>query len=419
MDQQFKAIGLSFKNTSLEVREQLTMNESSSKRLMTYMKDFNCAELLVISTCNRTEFYYSADEEAEKALLSGISLITSIPKDTLESYFISYNDDEAVTHLFQVSLGLEAQVVGDLQIINQVKNAYQWSADEGMAGPYMHRLMHTIFFTNKKVVQETSFRDGAASVSYAAKELVEDLSKEIAAPKILLLGLGEIGTDVARNLSGTAKAEIFLSNRTRSKAEEIARECNFQIVDWKDFPSMLKQVDVIVSSVAAPQPLVTKELLADTEILSHKFFIDLSVPRSIANDLEEIPGAILYNIDEIRNRTSETLKKRIEAVPQVEKIVAEAIEDFNNWSKEMIVSPTIKKLKDALEQIRKEEMARYIKNADEKEAKIMDKLSKSMMQKIMKLPVLQLKAACKRGEANQLIDLLHDLFDLEVKAPKK
>jgi glutamyl-tRNA reductase len=419
MDQQFKAIGLSFKNTSLEVREQLTMNESSSKRLMTYMKDFNCAELLVISTCNRTEFYYSADEEAEKALLSGISLITSIPKDTLESYFISYNDDEAVTHLFQVSLGLEAQVVGDLQIINQVKNAYQWSADEGMAGPYMHRLMHTIFFTNKKVVQETSFRDGAASVSYAAKELVEDLSKEIAAPKILLLGLGEIGTDVARNLSGTAKAEIFLSNRTRSKAEEIARECNFQIVDWKDFPSMLKQVDVIVSSVAAPQPLVTKELLADTEILSHKFFIDLSVPRSIANDLEEIPGAILYNIDEIRNRTSETLKKRIEAVPQVEKIVAEAIEDFNNWSKEMIVSPTIKKLKDALEQIRKEEMARYIKNADEKEAKIMDKLSKSMMQKIMKLPVLQLKAACKRGEANQLIDLLHDLFDLEAKAPKK
>lgn len=419
MDQQFKAIGLSFKNTSLEVREQLTMNESSSKKLMTYMKDFNCTELLVVSTCNRTEFYFNADEEAERALLSGISLITSIPKETLKAHFISYNETEAVTHLFNVSMGLEAQVVGDLQIINQVKKAYQWSADEAMAGPYLHRLMHTIFFTNKRVVQETSFRDGAASVSYAAKELVEDLIKEINAPKILLLGLGEIGADVARNLSGTTKAQVFISNRTRSKAEEIVSECGFELIDWEKFPSLLKEVDVVVSSIAAPKPVITKELLADSEMLSHKFFIDLSVPRSIAKDLEEIPGAILYNIDEIRSRASETLQKRIEAIPQVEKIIAEAIEEFNNWSKEMIVSPTIKKLKNALEQIRKEEMARYIKNADEKEAKIMDKLSKSMMQKIMKLPVLQLKAACQRGEADQLIGLLHDLFDLEAKAPKK
>ena len=395
------------------------MNESSSRQLMSYMKDLHCTELLVLSTCNRTEFYYSAEREVENALLSGISMFTGVSTEVLKENLISYSEDEAVTHLFRVSLGLEAQVVGDLQIINQVKRAYQWSADEDMAGPYLHRLLHTIFYTTKRVVQETCFRDGAASVSYAAKELVEDLTKEVNAPKVLLLGLGEIGTDVAKNLAGNTKAEIFLANRTRSKAVEIAAECNFQLIDWENFPAMVNEVDVVVSSAAVRQPIITKEIFNGREILSHKFFIDLSVPRSIAGDLEEIPGAILYNIDEIRNKASETLQKRIGAIPQVEYIISEAIDDFNNWSKEMMVSPTIKKLKNALEQIRQEEIARYMKNADAEQSKVMDKLSKSMMQKVLKLPVLQLKAACQRGEANQLIDLLHDLFDLEGQAAKK
>lgn len=413
MGEGFRALCLSFKTTPVKVREQLAMNEISSKQLMAFMKDYDCTELLVISTCNRTEFYFNAEDAAEKALVEGISLVNNIDKQAFLPYLRCFTEPEAVSHLFRVSIGLESQVVGDLQIINQVKRSYQWSADEAMAGPYLHRLMHTIFYTNKRVVQETIFRDGAASISYVAKELAEDLTKDFHSPKILLLGLGEIGLDVARNLSGHARAQIYIANRTRSKAEAIASEFNYSLVEWDDYLSFINEADVIISSVAAPQPIITKNLLQNFQILTHKFFIDLSVPRSIVQDVEQILGAIVYNIDEIQNKASETLQKRLEAVPKVECIVYEAIEDFHNWSREMIVSPTIKKLKNALEQIRQEQLARYVKTADTKDAKLLDKLSKSMVQKVMKLHVLQLKAACQRGEANKIMDILHDLFDLE------
>lgn len=418
MDQRFKAIGLSFKNTSLEVRESLAMDESTAKKLMTFMKDFNCSELLVVSTCNRTEFYYTADKQAEEALLTGLSLIKRISKEDIIPYLTHYKGKKAVEHLFRVSVGLEAQVVGDLQIINQVKRAYQWCADEDMAGPFLHRLMHTIFYTNKRVVQETNFRDGAASISYAAKELVEDLARGIHDAKVLLLGLGEIGEDVARNLF-ESNLSISLTNRTHSKAKAIGSEGNLHVIDWNELEKAIDEADIIVSSVSAGKPVITKELLKDKEILSHKFFIDLSVPRSLDHDLEEIPGVVVYNIDEIQEKASETLQKRIEAIPQVEKIISDSIIEFQSWSKEMEVSPTIKKIKDALEQIRQEELARYLKNATPEEADIMEKVSKGMMQKIMKLPVLQLKAACQRGDADKLIDVLQELFDLESVALKK
>ncbi|UII34940.1 glutamyl-tRNA reductase [Fulvivirga ulvae] len=414
MQETFKVLGLSFKNTPLEIREKLALDEAHAKRLMKFMNEFTQAtDVLVLSTCNRTEIYYSCKKELTKEILQGISLIKGI--DTpISEYFISYKKHNvAVERLFKVSMGLEAQVVGDLQISNQVKKAYQWTADEDMAGPFLHRLMHTIFFTNKRVVQETSFRDGAASVSYATKELIEDITSEIKDPRVLILGLGEIGRDVCRNLVDSKISHVTITNRTEEKAIALAGECGFKTVPFSTALDAIQNADVVVSSIATESPFITKEVAEKLEILSFKFFIDLSVPRSIEVSIEDIPGALVYNIDNIQSKASEALEKRTAAIPEVEKIIAEAILEFNDWSKEMIVSPTIKKLKNALEEIRKEELARYLKNADAREAKIVDKVTKSMMQKVMKLPVLQLKAACKRGEAETLIDILNDLFDLE------
>lgn len=415
MQETFKVLGLSFKNTPILVREKLALDEGYSKKLMTFIREYTQAsDVLVLSTCNRTEIYYNSNEDLTKEILKGISLVKGVDEKDISEYFISYtNHEEAVQRLFDVSMGLEAQVVGDLQISNQVKKAYQWSADENMAGPFLHRLMHTIFFTNKRVVQETSFRDGAASVSYATKELVEDITSKIHEPRILILGLGEIGRDVCRNLVDSKIKNILIANRTEEKALAMAKECGFKTVSFDYITEAIQGADVIISSIAADQPFITKELVEKLEILSFKFFIDLSVPRSVEVAIEEVPGALVYNIDNIQNKASEALEKRTAAIPDVQRIIAEAIAEFNDWSKEMIVSPTIKKLKNALEDIRKEELARYLKDADSKEAKVVDAVTKSMMQKIMKLPVLQLKAACKRGDAETLIGVLHDLFDLE------
>ena len=207
--------------------------------------------------------------------------------------------------------------------------------------------------------------------------------------------------------------DVMVANRTRSKAETVASECGFKVIPFESALEYLDKVNVIISSIATETPFITKDIVTGLDMHSYKFFIDLAVPRSIDLQVEEVHGALVYNIDNIQNKASEALDRRIASIPQVKTIIAEAMVDFEDWSKEMIVSPTIKKLKNALEEIRKEELARYLKDATNEEAKIAEKVTKSMMQKVMKLPVLQLKAACKRGEAETLIDVLSDLFDLE------
>ncbi len=416
MQNQFKAVSLSYKKAPLQIREAISLSEEACKGLLQLLRDFTPAtDVLVLSTCNRTEVYYSAEEDLSKQVIKLIGLQNKLPHITdYSEYFTVLNDsDAAVSHLFHVAMGLEAQVVGDIQISNQVKRAYQWSADENMAGPYLHRLMHTIFFTNKKVVQETSFRDGAASVSYAATELIEELTADLIDPRILVIGLGEIGADACRNLINFKRGRVSITNRTESKAVALAAELNFQTIPFAQVHEAIADADVVVCSVAAAEPFITKELIAGTEILSHKFLIDLSVPRSVDSLVEDLPGVLLYNVDDIENKATAALEKRKAAIPEVKRIIEESIAEFNDWSKEMMVSPTIHKLKNALEQIRQEEMTRYLKSLNEEEAKAVEKVTKSMMQKIIKLPVLQLKAACKRGEAETLIDVLNDLFNLE------
>jgi glutamyl-tRNA reductase len=204
-----------------------------------------------------------------------------------------------------------------------------------------------------------------------------------------------------------------------AKAESLAKEANLDSGGLDQLNTQLKTADVIISSVSGQQPLVTEENLKEFEILKHKYFIDLSMPRSIDPTLESISGVEVYNLDDLRNKTNEALQKRKSSIPKVEAIIGEAIDEFNDWSREMILSTTIQKIKNALEQIRKEELARFIKNADTNEAAKLDEMSRSLMQKILKYPVLQLKAACRRGEAETLSELLLDLFDLERISEKK
>jgi glutamyl-tRNA reductase len=413
MYNQFKSISLSHRNAPLAIREQLALNEAEAKGIMLRLKDFfDVSDVLAVSTCNRTEIYYSSSSDWNEDIIKLLLIEKGISDtESFINYFEKFSEGEAaVQHLFQVATGLQSQVVGDMQIPNQIKHAYQWSADLNMAGPFLHRLLHTIFFANKRVAQETFFRDGAASVSYAAVELLEGLTPN---PKILVVGLGEIGTDVCRNLAQKRDVEVTLINRTKSKAEKLGTELGFRVADFFDIEAEISKADIIVSSIARDEPFFTKEMMVRLRGMSFKYFIDLSVPRSVSPEVEEIPGVVLYTIDSIRSKADEALHRRLDAVPHVREIIDEAVVEFNDWSREMIVSPTIQKLKGALEQIRKEELTRFTKNLSDSELEKVERITTSMMQKILKLPVLQLKAACKRGEAETLIDVLNDLFNLE------
>lgn len=419
MSQHFKSLALSYKTAPLKIREQVSLNESGAKQLLHFLRDYTPAtDLLVVSTCNRTEIYYSSEKDLSEDIFKGLSLIKN-PEKGFEQHFARFEATACIRHLFEVAIGLDAQVIGDLQISGQVKNAYQWSADENVAGPFLHRLMHTIFFANKRVVQETAFRDGAASISYAAKELAEDLTTGIREPKVLVVGVGEIGQDICLNLKDSRLQQVTILNRTPEKAEILAAKCNFTSRKIEHLREEIANADVIVSSVSGNEPLITRELLKDMRIFSHKFFIDLSMPRSIEPAVEEIPGVIIYNLDDIQEKTTEAVEKRKASVPHVQNIISAAMVEFEDWSKEMVVSPTIQKLKNSLEQIRKEELTRFLKNAKPEEAQKLEEMSRSLMQKILKYPVLHLKAACKRGEAESLSELLQELFNLEKSATEK
>ena len=410
----FKAITISHKKASLQLRGQIALNEEESKALMLKIREsVEVSEVLVLSTCNRTEVYYVSENNLGEEIIRLIASQKVLSSNEILPYFeIIDENNEAVRYLFEVSMGLHSQVIGDLQIPNQVKHAYQWAADVQMAGPFLHRLLHTIFFTNKKIVQETSFRDGAASTSYATVEVMETFLPLLSNPKVLVVGLGEIGEDVCRTLADKGYKNITITNRTLEKAQKLANELGFEVADYQFVNQNILDADIVISSVRCEAPIITKETLKD-KTLAVKYLIDLSVPNSIAADIEEVTGVVAYDLDTIQRRANEALKRRMEAIPQVLSIISDAIGEFDNWSQEMIVSPTIQKLKGALEQIRKEEMARFVKDLSAEEVEKMDKITSSMMQKIIKLPVIQLKAACKRGEAETLIDVLNDLFNLE------
>jgi glutamyl-tRNA reductase len=411
MYESLKVVGLSHDSSPLAIRESVAFSENESRNFLDRMREIlGVEEALILSTCNRTEIYYTSDLDLSNAILNLLKIEKGIDHG-IDSYFWNKENLPALRHLFRVALGLEAKVLGDFQISNQVKKAYQCSADQHLSGPFFHRLMHTIFYANKRVVQETVFRDGAASVSYACVGLVQQFIQNFSDPKILVLGLGEIGRDVADNME-EMNASITLSNRNALTTHALAKQYGYEVLPFEELLKNIAKFDVIISSVQVPKPIIMKDHIPE-QLLSQKLFVDLAVPRSMDSELDTIDGIILYNVDQIEEQTSGIIERRRAAITEVELILDETIEELKNWSLEMEVSPTIKKLKKALEEIRKEEIARYVGKVTEVEQDLIDKVTKSIVQKVIKLPVLQLKAACKRGEAETLVEVLNDLFNLE------
>ncbi len=408
----FKAVGISYCNAPLEVREAIALGGDEGRAFLFRLKEtFSLNEALVISTCNRTEVYYSFPESLDSEIISLLTAHKVIRQDLIAEYFKTYDDKDSILHLFEVSLGLDSRVLGDIQISNQVKRAYQESADLEMAGPFLHRLMHTIFFAHKRVVQETRLQDGNASVASVAVELIKGFIESISSPRVALIGLGEIGQNVLENLK-ELEATICLVNRTKSRAEKLAFSSNISVASFSDLKTVIKDNDVIISAVSSNDEIITPAHLTHDDVY-HKFLIDLSVPRSISAELGSVPGIALYNVDQLSEKTEKARKIREKSIPDVRNIVEDAIAGFHQWEVEMEVSPTIQRLKKALEQIRKEELARHFGKVTDEEMDFLEVVTKNMIQKVIKLPVLQLKAACKRGESENLVGVLNDLFNLE------
>ncbi|MBX0332333.1 glutamyl-tRNA reductase [Pontibacter sp. HSC-14F20] len=416
MQNQFKALTLSYKQAPIAVREAVSLNEIGCRNLLDKIREFtNAQDVMVLSTCNRTEVYYAAAQDLSREIIKLIAIEKGfIATKEISTYFQHITDhQQAVQHLFYVSLGLESQVVGDMQILNQVKKAYQWTADADMAGPFLHRLMHTIFYTNKQVFNQTAFFDGAASVSYATVELVEELTRGMVDPRVLMIGVGEIGANVCDNFGKSKISNVAIANRTHHKALELAQKTNARAIYWENVWEEMANADVVISSVPGDCFFIGQTDVAKLGENAPQFFVDLSMPRSIDAAIEALPNTRVYNVDNIRNRATEALAIRIAAIPQVKEIITEALAEFSTWTREMAMSPALQQFKNRLEEIRQQELARYTKKLGDDQKELVEAITKNILNKIVKLPALELKAACQRGGSEALLEGLSALFNLE------
>jgi glutamyl-tRNA reductase len=415
MLERFRAISISYKTAPLRVREQFALAEQeASQYLQNLSQVLGLTEVMVVSTCNRSEIYYLSEEDKTNEIISLLQVTKGLAGKNFYGYFsILNNAPEAIQHLFRMSLGLESQVVGDFQIINQVKRAYQLTADLQLAGPVLHRLLHMVFFANKRVAQETNFRDGAASVSYAAVEMLREFAKDIKTPNVLVVGLGEIGQDVVKNLQNSNLKNITICNRTFAKAEKLANECGYKTLPFEQVWQGVAEADIIVSSVVAHTPFFTLEQKQVLLNKPNKLLVDLSVPRSADAALAELKQLLVLNVDQVHLHANQALEQRKQAIPKIEKIIEEQLNDVASWSREMSVTPALHKIKASLEQIRKDEIDRYMRELDEHSLPLVEKVTTGMLNKIMRVHAVQLRTACQRGDAEQLAEVLQQLFNVE------
>jgi len=415
-----KAIILTHQNTPVHIRELFHFDNAQIESFIYKIQELiGLTEFFVISTCNRTEIYYISENNYEKNLVTLLCHEKGIFETSgYENYFLSITDTySALNHLYSVAIGLESVVIGDLQIIHQVKQAYILANQYKLVGPFFHRMFHSIFHANKRVQNETEFKNGSASIAYAGAEICNEIIQNINDPKILVIGLGEIGGNLSENLmENFGVNQLFISNRTIEKSIEFAKKYPVQILEFSKIKEHILDFDVIICAISVNEPLITPDWIENSS--KTHYFIDLGVPRTVHPNIEQL-GNVIFNIDDIQYRVNEALEIRKKSIPLVKQIIDEEVKSLLDWSKELTISPVIQQIKDALDQIRKEELSKYLNKVDEQSMKWLEEVTQNMVQKIIKYPVLQLKAACKRGEEETLVEALKELFTIEKKNTKQ
>ncbi|GIV43059.1 MAG: glutamyl-tRNA reductase [Bacteroidia bacterium] len=377
-----KAIILKHQNAPVSIRELLHYDAAQIDILLLKIQELlGLNEFFILSTCNRTELYYISENHLDKELIAILCHQKGIFEvSNYESYFTCYhNPYEVLTHLFSVAIGLESVVLGDLQVIHQVKQAYIQSNQHKLVGPFFHRMFHAIFHANKRVQNETNLKNGSASVAYAGAEICYELTQNLPQPKILVIGLGEIGGNLTENLlDNFSVSQVYISNRTIDKSLYWAQKYPVQVIPFEELVHRVQEFDIIVSAISMNEPLIIPSWLENSS-RTH-YFIDLGVPRTIHPDVEKL-GNIIFNIDDIQYRVNEALELRKKSIPFAKQIIEEEINALFEWSKELSISPVIQQIKDALDQIRKEELTKYMNKVDEQSMKFMEEITQSMIQK--------------------------------------
>lgn len=384
----FYAFGLNHHTAPVEVREAFALDEAAQRRLYGRLRLSPAAEAVVVSTCNRTEAYLFGTFSDVAAIEAALGEHAGLGWPSAHAFRL--DDEAAVLHVLRVTAGTRSQVLGDAQILKQVKDAYQLAVSEERVGPVLHRLMHTAFRTAKRVRTETALGSGAASISGLAVQAARRHFGGLAGRRVLLLGAGEMGVAALRAL-GDDQAQIAIANRSRARAEDVAEAFGARVIAWEDRHAAASDADVVIVTSGAPEPILHAAALParpDAPAL----VLDVAMPRNVEPAVGQLAGYTLLDLGTLEAEREETTAARRAALPSAEAICQEGLAEFVTWAfNHEALRPAIQALRDTFEAIRQEEIARHAHRFESVDHEELDRLTRSIMQKLLAVPVVRLK----------------------------
>jgi glutamyl-tRNA reductase len=414
------AVGLSHRTAPIELREKVDFAHSGVNAALANLAARNVArEMAVLSTCNRAEVYVASESDrALEDLARFFAEYHGVPLDEVSQHLYIHSGAEAARHLLRVAAGLDSLVVGEPQILGQVKSAYSIANEEHHIGTVLNRLFNAAFTAGKRVRSETGLGAGAVSVSYAAIALARKIFGDLSHLHVLILGTGEMGKLTGLHLKAQNVRTITLSSRTRASAERLAPQFGAQVVDWAEMPAAIERADILVSATGAPTTILSKAAIARAMKARRErplFIIDIALPRDIEADAGTLEQVFLYNVDDLQDIVKENLARRTAELAQADAIVNEEVRKFAAWLQSREIIPTVVALRERFEHIRRAELGRLQHKLTglPPEAQLqVDNITRLIVEKLLLTPTEQLKSIGDDALAAAYSDALNRLFSL-------
>ncbi|MED3660966.1 glutamyl-tRNA reductase [Ureibacillus sp. FSL K6-8385] len=415
-------VGLNYRTAPVEIREKLSFVESELPQAMAALKnEKSILEDVIVSTCNRTEIYAVVDQlhTGRYYIKRFLSNWFNIPIEKFEQYLYIHESDKSLEHLFRVASGIDSMILGETQILGQVKKSFLEAQEIGATGTIFNRLFKQAVTFAKKAHNETTINENAVSVSYAAVELAKKIFGSLKNKHVTILGAGKMGELAMENLYGNGVGKVTVVNRTFEKAVSLAEKFNGHAKSIKELQCTLLDTDILITSTGSTEYVIDYELMQFVERLRKGkplFLVDIAVPRDIDPRVGDLPNTFLYDIDDLQGIVEANLAERKRAARQIEKMIEEEIVDFKDWFATLGVVPIIAALRKKADMIQQETMRSIenkMPNLTERERKILNKHTKSIINQLLKEPILQVKEIANSPKANQNLQLYQQIFGIE------
>jgi len=412
--------GLSHRSAPVELREQLALDDDKLRQLLAELVGGTLREAVVVATCNRVEVYGVADVpgEARASVFARLGAQRGVSLAAVEPHLYTFLEDEAIRHAFRVAASLDSMVVGEPQILGQVKDAFALAQSCQTVGPVLHALLTQAFAVAKRVRSETELGRLAVSVSYAGVELARKIFGSLEGRPVLLLGAGEMGELAARHLADQGALPLYVANRTAARAEALAHALAGTALPWERWGTALASVDIVIVSTGAPEPVVRAAAVHEATRprgARPLFFIDLAVPRNVEAAVHELPDVFCYDVDDLRSVVEANLRERQREAQRGEAMVTRETERFAARLRELEVVPTIISLRDKLEAIRRAEVERALgrlPGAGAEVRAVLDAMSQAIVNKVLHDPIVKLKHSTRDGQGRRWTALVSEVFGL-------